>query len=305
MGSMMKYVVTNETKVVNGETLYRIQSLADFKTIDGKKVEKGSYGGYITNLNCLSQYGQSWIKSGAYVFDGRVSGNALVAGRASVYGGHILDKAIIKGKAKVIESTIYGSAVVQDNTRVNNSTVGDTSIIKDNAVLDDRAVVFGNSIIRDDAKVVNYSQVLDGLIKDSSVIDHSSLDAYHVTGKSLVRNVLMCGKGDIIDSTITSKKHFYLHVTCGFEKAHITDISQFFFIPLGHRRMAYVAIYPNVDGELMASYRSCGDSHVVTLKELDRRVRDEHIVTEEFWDKFLSLARMFQNENVKVKDPWE
>ena len=36
MNSPMKYVITSETKIVNGETLYRIQSLADFKTIDGR-----------------------------------------------------------------------------------------------------------------------------------------------------------------------------------------------------------------------------------------------------------------------------
>lgn len=43
-----------------------------------------------------------------------------------------------------------------------------------------------------------------------------------------------------------------------------------------------------------------GDTSVIK----DNAVLDDR-ATEEFWDKFLSLARMFQNENVKVKDPWK
>lgn len=54
MNGPMKYVITDETKVVNSETLYRIQSLVDFRTVDSRQVNKGDYGGYVSSLNCLS-----------------------------------------------------------------------------------------------------------------------------------------------------------------------------------------------------------------------------------------------------------
>lgn len=115
MNGPMKYVIMNDTKVMNGETLYRIQSLVDFKTIDGRSVEKGDYGGYVSSLNCLSQKGKSWIRSNACAIGGRVSSNALVAGKAVVIGGKVMNNSIVKGNAKLVCSEVYNSAVVQDN----------------------------------------------------------------------------------------------------------------------------------------------------------------------------------------------
>lgn len=194
MNGPMKYVITNETKVMNGETLYRIQSLVDFKTIDGRSVERGDYGGYVSSLNCLSQKGKSWIRSNACVIGGRVSSNALVAGKAIVIGGKVMHNSTVKGNAKLVCSEVYNSAVVQDNAEMNESYVGGTSVICGNAVVNNSSQIFGCSRVQDNAQVTNRSYILDGSVCDSSALIHAHIEGYRVKGNSRVR---------IINSSLT------------------------------------------------------------------------------------------------------
>ena len=89
---MKKYKLTEETIIVNGRTLYRIEALRDFAYI-----KKGNKGGFVEKENNLSQYGDSWVDDDAKVF-----GNAQVCGNARIYGN-----------AQVCSNTIvYGDAVV-------------------------------------------------------------------------------------------------------------------------------------------------------------------------------------------------
>ena len=95
----MKYkLLTDETKVHNGVTLYRIQSLSNFAN-----VKSGDKGGWIEKESNLSQDGTAWIY-----------GNAKVSGDAEVYeSAHVRGNAWVRGTARV-----YGYAEVHGNAEV-------------------------------------------------------------------------------------------------------------------------------------------------------------------------------------------
>ena len=61
---MKKYKLTEETKVINGHTLHRIEALKDFGT-----VKKGELGGWIETEDNLSQYCNCWVDDEAMVYD--------------------------------------------------------------------------------------------------------------------------------------------------------------------------------------------------------------------------------------------
>lgn len=301
MNGPMKYVITNETKIVNDETLYRIQSLADFKTVDGRTVHKNDYGGYVSSLNCLSQKGKSWIRSNACVIGGRVSSNALVAGKATVIGGKVMHNSIVKGNAKLICSEVYNSAVVQDNAEMNESYVGGTSVVCGNAVVSENSQIFGCSRVQDNAQVTNRSYILDGSVCNSSTLIHAHIEGYHVKGNSRVRGIHFYGQGNIVDSIIDVQGRFHLLLSCEFNRAKITDASQFFFVTLGHWLMLDVAIYPSIDGKLLACYGAYGvRSDVVPFEDVDKSVRENKIIPEKLWDSVIALSRGFTKEKFNV-----
>ena len=95
----MKYkLLTDETKVHNGVTLYRIQSLSNFSD-----VKSGDKGGWIEKESNLSQYDNAWIYDIAKDY-----GNARVYGHAKIY-----DTAKVYNDAQV-----YGNAEVSRNTEI-------------------------------------------------------------------------------------------------------------------------------------------------------------------------------------------
>ena len=92
-----KYKLTDETVIVDGRTLHRIEALKDFANV--KKSEKG---GFIEDEKNLSQSGDCWVCDNA-----RVYGNAKICDNAYIYGN-----AKICGNAKV-----YGNMDVYGNTK--------------------------------------------------------------------------------------------------------------------------------------------------------------------------------------------
>ena len=78
----MKYKLTQETKVVAGVTLHRIQALKSFGD-----VTKGDFGGWVASEANLSQEGLCWVSEKARVYGAaRVFENACVYRNARVYG---------------------------------------------------------------------------------------------------------------------------------------------------------------------------------------------------------------------------
>ena len=110
----MKYtILTNETKVHNGVTLYRIQSLKDFSD-----VKAGDKGGWIEKESNLSQYGDAWIYGNAKVYDNAiVHDDAWVHDDAMVYGNaKIYDNAMVCGNAKVYDNAmVCGNAMAAES----------------------------------------------------------------------------------------------------------------------------------------------------------------------------------------------
>ena len=71
-----KYILTEETKEVQGVTLHRIIALRDFSDI-----KTGILGGWIEREENLSHEGNAWVCG-----DAKVYGNAKVCGDAEVWG---------------------------------------------------------------------------------------------------------------------------------------------------------------------------------------------------------------------------
>ena len=149
---MKKYKLTEETIIVNGRTLYRIEALRDFAYI-----KKGNKGGFVEKENNLSQYGDSWVNDDAKVF-----GNAQVCGNARIYGN-----AIVRGDAQV-----YGNASVRGNAEVfGNAEIRGDAQVYDYAEVYDNAEVLGNAEVYDNAKVFEYAEVsFDAKVYDNAKV---------------------------------------------------------------------------------------------------------------------------------------
>jgi carbonic anhydrase/acetyltransferase-like protein (isoleucine patch superfamily) len=149
---MNKFELTNESREVNGVTLYRIRALRDFGV-----VKAGELGGFVEKEANLSQEGNAWVFG-----DARVSGKARVFGDACVLGN-----AHVSGNASVYDNSwVSGDACVSDKARVS----GD-------ACVSDKARVFGDACVWDNARVFGYAQVFG----DAWVYGNA-----HVSGNSWV-----------------------------------------------------------------------------------------------------------------------
>ena len=93
-----KYKLTQTSIKVNTTTLYQIQALRSFNS-----VEEGSLGGWVKSENNLSHEGNAWIRGNARISgDARIYGNAWVSGDAWIYG----------------DARVYGNALVGSNALV-------------------------------------------------------------------------------------------------------------------------------------------------------------------------------------------
>jgi predicted acyltransferase (DUF342 family) len=155
----MKYKLTNNTKKINGITLYQIQSLKDFAD-----VKNGDLGGWIETEDNLSQEGNAWVYGNALVSD-----NAWVSGNAQVFGN-----ALVSGDARVSgNAQVFGNALVSGDARVSgNALVSGNVGVNGNVWVGGNALVSGNVGAEDD---INVSQndlpdILSTLPKEVSSI---------------------------------------------------------------------------------------------------------------------------------------
>ena len=79
-------LLENDTIMVNGTTLHRLEALKDFAD-----VKKGDKGGYVESEENLSHEGACWFFGDAWV-----SGDAKVCGDARIYEGEIESGVITK-----------------------------------------------------------------------------------------------------------------------------------------------------------------------------------------------------------------
>lgn len=80
-----KYIMTDETKEVNGHIFHRIQAVRDTSEYY-IYMEPGTIGGWIESEENLSQDGECWIADDAMVFDNsKVYGDAFIGGFVFIY----------------------------------------------------------------------------------------------------------------------------------------------------------------------------------------------------------------------------
>lgn len=81
-----KYVLTDETRIIENECIvHRIRAVRDI-IVDGKKiVSEGDLGGWVERADNLSHDDNAWVCDNAVV-----CGNALVYGNAKVSGNALV-----------------------------------------------------------------------------------------------------------------------------------------------------------------------------------------------------------------------
>ena len=105
-----KYILTEETKLVNGHTLHRIKAVRNFND-----VKSGDLGGFVETEHNLSHEDNAWVYDNAKVYE-----NAVVYGNACVYrNAMVYDNARVFGDAMVCDNArVFGDAMVSGNAKV-------------------------------------------------------------------------------------------------------------------------------------------------------------------------------------------
>lgn len=193
-----KYILTDETRLVEGRTLHRIKALRDFGGCF-IKVKAGELGGWIQCEENLSHEGTAWVFDNACVMD-----SGKIVNSAKVYDTAIVrDKAVVAGTAVICKhALIRDTAVVLGHALVGgNAIAGGTSGIFGNAQ------VYGHAYIRGDAKVCE-NAVVTG---DTTVITGRAAvcGAAHIDGGTVSKNIYICGAPLLVGSKI-----------CIFENEH-------------------------------------------------------------------------------------
>lgn len=196
--------LTNETCVVDGMKLYRIQAVWGFGD-----VKKGDLGGFVDSADRIATRGECWVYDDAAVYatDGEVcsmSNNAKVKGHSTVVNSVLKGDALIDGDVHFVESTgegnirVEGRATVQysalkDNAQVTGDVEIERSRMSGNSVAEAHSKVLGSSL-RDNARAKAFSQVLYSTLKDNAeasgraVVKSSILaDNVKVSGSSVVQ----------------------------------------------------------------------------------------------------------------------
>ena len=126
-------LLPDDTKVVNGRTLYRIRALHEIqpqkripKICSSDIIKAGDLGGYIESEWNLSHDGLAWVGDEAMVYeDAQVYDDALVHGHAQVYGAaQVCGTATVTNYARVyLGAVIQGHAHITHHARVHGTAI--------------------------------------------------------------------------------------------------------------------------------------------------------------------------------------
>jgi carbonic anhydrase/acetyltransferase-like protein (isoleucine patch superfamily) len=170
-----KYSLTNESKIVDGYTVYRIIAEKDFGGI-----KKGTLGGFVASENNLSHDDNCWIYYDATVYgNARVLDNAIVSNNVKIFDSALIcdnaviyDDAQICGRAKISDNAavynnaqIFGNAKICDYTKVyGDAAVSGRSFIYGSARVYGNAIVCDSAIVGDNARIYGFSRLYDNAI---------------------------------------------------------------------------------------------------------------------------------------------
>lgn len=181
---MKKYELTDETKLVNGKTVYRIKALKSFND-----VKEGELGGFVESYSNLSQYDNCWIYNDAVAMDNsvvthnaRIRDNAIICDKASINdNSSVIEQAIISGCVNILDrSLIAGSSKIFGNCMIVND-----SYITGN--VECCGYVSGHSILKDNVKIAHGANVINAELGGNAVI--RSIEDYLV-----IRNNFSSGR---------------------------------------------------------------------------------------------------------------
>ena len=177
-----KFVLTEDTRVIDGRTLYRIRAEKNFSD-----VRKGTIGGFVEKEVNLSHTGDSWIYDDACVYNNAhvynnaciyndaciydnayIYGNACICNEAHVYNNtHVYDNAYVGGNAHVYDNaTIYGDAHVSNHSCIyGNAYVHGNTCISGNAHIFESAHVCGDASVYGKARIGEHAKIQFSCLK--------------------------------------------------------------------------------------------------------------------------------------------
>ena len=193
-------LLKDDTTIVDGRTLYRIEALRDFAD-----VKKGDKGGYVESEKNLSHEGDCWVYNSAKVYD-----NARVYDNAKVY-----DDAVVRGSAKVFrramvrdnamiydKAVVFGKVIIHDNAKVyERAVLCNYAVVGGSAEVYGRAGVYGNAVICGDAEVSKDADyyVSKNIWSSGRYFTYTrsnrmwSVGGFHGTGEELIRKAYKDG----------------------------------------------------------------------------------------------------------------
>lgn len=165
-----KFELTDETREIDGTTVYRIRALRD---IPGTAT-KGTLGGFVESENNLSYSGAAWVADEAAVYGGAsVRGNALVVDNATVYGdAALVGNAVVLGNAQVSgNAVVRGAARIFDRVRVCGwAIIEDFARVLDTSVVQGFTQIYGGAHISGDAQIDGDVEIGHGAVSCGAIV---------------------------------------------------------------------------------------------------------------------------------------
>jgi carbonic anhydrase/acetyltransferase-like protein (isoleucine patch superfamily) len=143
-----KYKLTDESIVIDGITLYRIEALRAFG-----RVKKGEKGGFVESEENLSHSGNCWIFNEACVYN-----NAHISENAKIFDAVQISKnATISGHVVITHYAIITDyAVIRGFVEVHNfAKIAKHAVISDYAKIEQEAIINGDDNISGYALIRN------------------------------------------------------------------------------------------------------------------------------------------------------
>lgn len=155
----MKFKLTNNTKIVDGITLYQIEAITDSMT--QHSVNIGDLGGYVEAEYNLSQEGNCWISDCSMVY-----GNAMVKDDALLdFNSVVFGNSLIRGSAYISNSIIGGNTMVEGSVQIESSDVRSDTLIFGTAYILNTTLVCENETSDDhieNKKTTNKQEIYHG-----------------------------------------------------------------------------------------------------------------------------------------------
>ena len=211
-----KFVLTEDTHVIDGRILYRIRAEKSFND-----VKRGDLGGFVEKEANLSHAGDSWIYGDACVYN-----NARVYNNACVYH----------------DARIYDNALIYDNACIcNEARVYNNARINDDAHVGGNTYVYDNAHVYDDAHVNNHARIYgDAYVHGNTFIYGNA----HIFGSARIcGDACVCGEARISEH---AKIQFSLLKTDLKEDLKASLRCQCNLIPEDGKVIAYKLVYKNL-----------------------------------------------------------